>query len=217
MRYVAEVTVEGWTGASHARIPRVPFHTALTRDNDLYLEVPGPGRSWVQMAGRANQSVLLLPRDERFLRAPTRDIVDALTGLQWDAVDLLNVLTGCVMAPGPAVSGASYGDRAVVELGRNNRAWIRQRDMAWQLEAGVRDGLLIEYRAWEGAYPAQIRVSSNAPDATPLQVSFSVKQINVNIDVSADTFVLAVPQNFVAMTLADLRANRPAGEGKAAK
>jgi len=213
--FVAEVTIEGWTGASKQRIPRVPFHTALTKHNDVYLEVPGVfGPSWVEMAGHADQSVLLLPRDKRVLRASTRDIVDALTGLRWDAVDLLNVLTGCVVAPGPASRGIRYGDQVDLELGNGSHAWIRQRDGAWQLIAASRDGLLIEYRAWVGAYPSELRVSSSAPNALPLQVRFSVAQHNVNTTLESDIFAPKVPPNFIAMTLAELRSNRPAGEGK---
>lgn len=216
-RFVAEVRVEGWTGASRERVPSASFHSALTKENDIYLEVPGAGRSWVQMAGRANQSLLLLPRDERFLRATTREIVDALTGLKWDAVDLLNVLTGCVIPAAADVKGLSYGERAAIELGGDARAWVRQVDGVWQLDAATRDGLLIEYRARDGAYPTEIRVSSMASGVTPLQLKFTVSQVQVNIPVPADTFVLAVPPNFVVMTLAELRSNRPAGDGKDGK
>lgn len=211
--FVAEVRVDGWTGASRQRFS-ADLHSAVTRENDIYLEVPAPGRSYVQIAGRGDQVVLLLPRDERALRAPTRDILDALTGLRWDAVDLLNVLTGCVTNPVPAVTGESFGDRVAIDLGRGAHAWLRRRDGTWQMDAAARDGLLIEYRARDGAFPSSVRVSSTAPGVTPLVLTFAVSQVQVNIPLDARTFVLPVPQHFAPMTLDDLRATRPLGNGK---
>lgn len=214
--FVAEIRVDGWVGANRQRFSAA-LHTAVTRENDLYLEVPGPGRSFVQMAGRADQAVLLLPRDERVLRAPTREIVEGLTGLRWGAVDLLNVLSGCVAQPAGEVTGVSYGDRAAVDLGPGLRAWLRRRDGGWHLDAATRDGLLVEYRASQGAFPSDVRVSSSAPGATPLVLTFLVSQVQANIELEARTFTLTVPPAFAPMTLDDLRAVRPLGEGKGAQ
>ncbi len=211
---VAEVRVDGWVGPSRQRFSAA-LHAAFTRENDVYLEVPGPGRSFVQIGGRAERAVLLLPRDERVLRAPTRDIVEALTGLQWDAVDLLNVLSGCVTTPGSAVTGVAYGaDQAAVELGAGARAWLRRVDGAWQLEAATRDGLLVEYRAREGAFPSEVRVSDASPGTTPLLVTFRVSQLQANAELNPAIFALAVPNGFVPMTLDDLRSVRPLGDVK---
>lgn len=211
--FVAEVRVDGWVGASRQRFSAA-LHTALTREDDIYLEVPGPGRSFVQMAGRADQAVLLLPRDERVLRAPAREIVEALTGLRWGAVDLLNVLSGCVATPSMVVSGVTYGDRAAVDLGSGVQAWLRRRDDGWHIDAATRDGLLVEYRASQGAFPTDVRVSATAPGVTPLMLTYRLSQVQANIDLDARTFALTVPQTFTPMTLDDLRASRPLGEGK---
>lgn len=216
-RFEAEVRVDGWTGASRQGFSAT-LHSAMTRDNDLYLEVPAPGRSYVQMAGRADQAVFLLPRDERVLRASTREIIEALTGgLRWDAVDLLNVLSGCVTTPPGEFTGVSYGTSASIALGGDARAWVTQRDGQWQLEAAARDGLLIEYQERAGAFPSRVRVSSTAPNVSPLMLRFALSQHGVNTPLPASTFELAVPKNYSPMTLDDLRAMRPLGDGKAPK
>jgi hypothetical protein len=212
--FVAEVRVDGWVGASRQRFSAA-LHAAFTRENDVYLEVPGPGRSYVQIAGRGERAVLLLPRDERVLREPTRDIVEALTGLKWDAVDLLNVLSGCVTNAGAEVTGVAHGeDQAAVELGAGARAWLRRVGGVWQVEAATRDGLLVEYRAREGAFPSDVRVSDASPGTTPLLVTFRVSQVSANVPLLPATFELTVPPAFTPMTLDDLRSVRPLGDVK---
>ena len=214
--FLAEIRVDGWVGESRQRVPAT-MHGALTRDDDIYLEVPAPGRSVVQMAGRAGQAVFLLPRDERVLRAGSRDIMEALTGLRWGAKDLLNVLSGCVGDPSAPVTGQRHERRAAIELGPGVRAWARQVSGAWHLEAGSRDGLLVEYLAHDGAFPSVVRVTSTAPDVTPLALTFRLTQVQVNVDLGPGTFVLNVPDTFVSMTLEDLRATRPLREGKTSR
>jgi len=211
--FLAEVRVDGWAGTSRQRFAAT-LHAAFTRTNDIYLEVPAPGRSFLQMAGRADEAVLLLPRDERILRAATRDIVDAMTGLHWDAVDLLDTLTGCVVQNASVVTGASYGETAAIEVGPGARAWVRRRDGAWQLEAASHDGLLIEYRTYYANVPSEVRVSSTSPEVTPLALSFFVSQVQANTGLDPGIFNLSVPESFVPMTIEELRSARPLGDGK---
>jgi hypothetical protein len=214
-RFVAEIKVTGWVGEGESRQSvGAPIHGALTREDDVYLEVPGPGRPYVQMAGRAGQAVFLLPRDQRVFRGASRDIVEAMTGLLWGPKDLLNVLSGCVTTPNGGVTGVSHGESASIELGGDARAWVQQSGGAWQLVAATRDGLLIEYRAREGAWPSSIRVSSMAAGATPLQLAFLVSQHNINGDLEESAFALETPAGFAPITLAELRGNRPLKEGK---
>jgi hypothetical protein len=215
-RFVVEIHVDGWAGLgdSRQRLPDVPMHAALTRDDDIYLEVPAPGKSVVQMAGRAGQSVFLLPREDRVLRAASRDIVDRLIGLRWGARDLLNVLSGCVTTPSGEFSGTVYGTRASIELGDDARAFIRQQSGRWQLEAADRDGFRLEYREYAGAFPSVVRVSSVAASATPLRLTFRIAQHQVNIPLEPSTFTLEVPSGFLPMTLEELRSVKPLREGK---
>ena len=158
--------------------------------------------------------MFLLPREDRVMRAASRDIVHRLTGLRWGARDLLNVLTGCVTTPSGAFSGTNYGTQASIELGGDARAYVRQRNGRWELVAGDRDGLRIEYREYDGAFPFLVRVSSISPDVTPLSLTFRVDQRQVNTDIAAETFTLEVPPNFLPMTLDELRTTRAIREGK---
>jgi hypothetical protein len=56
-----------------------------------------------------------------------------------------------------------------------------------------------------------------ATAVTALQLTFLVSQHNVNGDLLENTFVLEIPPDFVPITLAELRGNRPLRDGKVAK
>jgi hypothetical protein len=212
--YVAELRVDGWVGAPNQRVPAT-LQSAMTRQDDIYLEYPLPGRSGLVMAGRAGQADFLLPRDERKLHAPTRDIVEALTGLKWGAADMLNVLSGCVADSTGVVTGEQFGpQRAAFDLGSQVRAWARQRDGVWTLEAATREGLLVEYLEYFGAFPSLVRISSTSSTVTPLALTFRLNQVQANIDLPPSAFTLTVPAEYTPMTLEDLRVNRPLREGK---
>lgn len=208
-RYVAELRVQGWVGARDQGISRT-MHGAVTRDDDVYLELQIVGATVFQMAGRNGEATILLPRDERVLRAPTRDIVAALTGLQWGGRELLDVLTGCVAAPVGDVTGERIGTSARVTLSPSTHAWLRERGGRWELEAAQVADWLVEYRLYDGRWPREVRVTSTG--ATPLDLRFTVSQINVNVDLPPTTFTLNVPERFIPMTIEELRSVGPLRE-----
>jgi len=220
--FVAEIRVTGWVGSPSQRIAPT-LHGALTRTDDIYLEIPAPGGPVVQMAGERGRSTFVLPRDRRALEASTVDIVDALIGLRWSAVDLLNVLTGCVDDAPAEVTGVRYGngaanDQVAIDVRGGARAYLGRVHGAWQVKAASRDGMLVEYLARDGAYPSEVRVSVAAgqpEDITRLSLLFRLGQVQANID--KPPFTLVVPASYVPMTIADLRALRPLDEGKSAQ
>jgi len=205
-RYVAQLRVDGWVGARDQRIAQT-LDGAVTRGDDLYLELQVVSRTIFQMAGQRGQSTIVFPGDQRFLTAPTRDIVSALTGLQWGGRELLEVLSGCVATPAGVVTGERIGSSVRITLSPTTHAWLRERDGRWQLQAARIEGWLVEYRMFEGRWPSIVHVTAAAP--TPLDLRFTVSQINVNIDLPPTTFTATVPSHFQPITLDDLRSIGP--------
>lgn len=213
-RYVGELRVRGWVGARDQRIAQT-MHGAVTRDDDVYLELRVLGGSVFQMAGQAGEATFMLPRDERVLRAPQRDIVAALTGLRWGGRELLDVLSGCVAMPASDVTGDRMGSFLRVTLSPNIIAWLREGDGVWQVRAAQIEGWLVDYGMYDGGWPREVRVSSTG--ATPLDLQFTISQRQVNIDLPPDTFRLVVPGHFQAMTLEELRSIGPLRERETMK
>jgi acylphosphatase len=211
-RYVAEMRVHGWVGnREDGRISRT-LAGAVTRNDDMVLEMQIMGATAFQMAGQNGQATFMLPRDERVLRAPTREIVAALTGLQWGGRELLDVLTGCVSAPEGEVTGARVGALLRVDLSPATRAWLRERAGQWQLAAAQVGDWVVEYGLYDGRWPRDVRVTSAG--ATPLDLRFTLSGVNVNIDLPPATFTLNVPERFVPMTIEELRSIGPLRERK---
>ncbi|MBM3751997.1 MAG: hypothetical protein FJW21_12585 [Acidimicrobiia bacterium] len=213
-RYVAQLRVRGWVGTRDQRIAQT-LNGAVTRTDDIYLELRMLGSTVFQMAGEAGQATFVLPRDTRVLRAPTRDIVEALTGLRWGSRESLDVLTGCVAVPAGVVSGTRTGPFLNVKLAESTTAWLRQRDAAWQVHAARIEDWLVEYRAYQGGWPSDVRVTSTG--TTPLDLQFTVSQVRVNldpIDLPPETFVVTVPDHYLPMTLEELRSIGPLKDGR---
>lgn len=204
--FVAEVSIRGWVGVDRERISRT-LSGAATRDDSLYLDLTFFGRTMLQMAAREGAGVFYLPREARVLRASTRDIVEAMTGLRWGGREVLDVLSGCVAPAGPNVTGVRVGKRVRVDLGPTTQVWLRERG-SWRVEAAQVDGLLIDYReSGDGRWPDRVRVTATSP--VPLDLTFTVARQQVNIGLPPATFVLDVPPGTTPLTLEELRAMVP--------
>lgn len=209
-RYVAQVRVQGWVNARDQRIART-LSGAVTRTDDIVLELQMLGTTVFQMGGVAGHSTFALLTERRVLRADTRDIVEALTGLRWGGRELLDVLTGCVATSGAAVTGTRTGPWVSLTVSPSVTAWLRERDGAWRIHAARIAEWLVEYRAVDGGWPSDVRVTSTG--ATPLDLQFTLSQVKVNIDLPPGMFVLTVPDHFIPMTLDDLRSIGPLRDG----
>jgi hypothetical protein len=203
--FVAEVSIRGWAGVERQGINST-LSGAATRDDSLYLELRFLGPVF-QMAAHDGTGVFFLPRDQRVLRAPTRDIVDAMTGLRWGGRELIDVLTGCVAPVEGTATGVRVGGRLRIDLSPTAHVWLRERGR-WRVEAAQVGGLLLDYRdAGDGRWPDRVRVTATTP--VPLDLRFTVGQQQVNSGLPSSTFVLEVPPGTMPLTLEELRAMGP--------
>jgi hypothetical protein len=210
--YAAEIRVRGRVAAGKLNGTLVGV---LTGRNDLYLKLIEPfGPPGFVLNGPAARATLVLPRDKRVLTAPAADIIEALTGLRLDPRELMAVLGGCVIADGTATGGQQIGDARAVAVGPA-RVWLRRVGRTWQVFAGERPGLVIEYRRFAGGWPAEIGISSPAGAGVPLDLRVSIDQVDLDgRKISPAAFVPDVPAGATPMTLEELRAMGPLGEKK---
>ena len=135
------------------------------------------------LAGSGATATLLLPRDNRVLRnARAEDILGALTGVALSPADLLAVLTGCVTAMPVAAAGRLHQNGwASIDLGGDATVFLERVALGWQPRAARRPGWQIEYPAWQGAFPATVRLRSLDPQVN-VDLTAAVSQLEANVD-----------------------------------
>jgi hypothetical protein len=76
--------------------------------------------------------------------------------------------------------------------------------LGWQSRAARRPGWQIEYPAWQGAFPATVRLRSLDPQVN-VDLTAAVSQLEANVTVDPAAFKVDVPQEALSMTLDELR------------
>jgi hypothetical protein len=165
------------------------------------------------LAGTAARAQLLLRQDNRLVIARADEIVDALINVdvKLGPERLLAVLTGCIARSLASVDAARFGPQIAVRTS-DSRVFLERRDGRWRAVAGDADGIIIDYRRFNGDWPAQWRAASAAsgPSAPMLEVTVTDFVINdTSIDGSQEAFQLKVPAGATQMSLEQLRAAAP--------
>ena len=181
---------------------------ALARPGSLRLEglAPFGAPAFVLVAGAA-PPVLLLPRERRVVTgASGRDLLAALAGLPLGPADFRAVLTGCLVPHPRAVAARTYGGGWTgVALEGEATLYLREVGAAPVVAAGRRPGLLVEYAGHVRGLPRRIRVQTAAPGAAATDLTATLSQVDINVELDERAFVQEVPGGFVPMPLEALR------------
>ena len=199
------LAISGRTGDARLR-GRV--RGALARPASLRLEglAPFGAPAFVLVAGAA-PPVLLLPRERRVVSgASGRDLLAALAGLPLGPADLRAVLTGCLVPHPRAVAARTYGGGWIgVALEGNATLYLREVGAARVTVAGRRPGLIVEYAGHVRGLPRRIRVQTAAPGAAATDVTATLSQVDINVELDAGVFVQDVPDGFTPVSIETLR------------
>ena len=185
---------------------------ALAAPGSIRLEGLAPfGAPGFYLVARPGEATLWLTREARVLRdVPAVDMLESLTGVPFGPEDLRAVLTGCVVPDPQPTAGRSYGDWVVVDLIGGAVAYLRPVDGEYHVVAGIRDGLTIEYGEFRRRIPRQVRVLSvptefNGRTRSLTDLTATLSQVSLGVEISVAVFSLAVPADVVPMTLEELR------------
>ncbi len=183
------------------------------RPASMRLEMVAPfGPAGFILVTRGEQAVLLLPRDERVVRGESAEaILGALTGVTLGPADLQALLTGCILPESKPVGGRLHSNGwASIDLEGGATMYLRRMG-AWQISAGRRNGWEVEYPMWQGAFPQVIHLQS-AAQATNVDMTATLAQIEVNTDLNPATFNVDIPAGTAPLSLDELREAGPLGE-----
>jgi hypothetical protein len=205
---VRTLTAElSFSGRAGGRTLRGRAIAGFERPGFLRLEGVAPfGAPGFILAGGGDGATLLLPRDNRVLRdGRAEDILGALTGISLAPADLQAILTGCV-ASMPGAMGGRLHQRgwASIDLPGDATLYLERVGTGWRPRAARRPGWQIEYPAWQGAFPRDVRLRSVDP-VLDVDLIAVVSQLEANITIDPAAFSVIVPADALPLTLAELR------------
>lgn len=197
----AEIALSGRVGGDRVRGRLVGGFAAPA---SLRLEALAPfGAPALLLASDGATTTLLFPRDRRVLReASVADVLDAVTGLALGAGELRDVLFGCLALDG-GVGRRFSGEWQAVDAD-GVRVYLQRGRVA----AADYRGWLVDYGAPAGGAGRSVRVRRTLAQGA-VDLTAVLSQVQMNVDLPAEAFALAVPADAVPITLDDLRAASP--------
>ena len=197
----AEIRLAGRAGQERVRARLL---AGFAEPASLRLEALAPfGAPALLFASDGATTTLFFPRDAQVLRdAPVASVLDALTGLSLDAADLRRLIFGCVA--GDDGRGSQYGPTWQVVDAGDTRAFLK----SGVLVAADYRGWQVDYTAHESGVARTVRVRRALPRGA-VDLVATLVSLEMNIDLDAAAFTLAVPGDASPITLEDLRAASP--------
>jgi outer membrane lipoprotein-sorting protein len=185
----------------------------LDAPDRIVLEAVAPfGKPFFLLAASGSDSLLVLPRDGRYLRgAPPAAIVEAITGVSLNPAELRMVLSGCGIPSGPAVAGQSFDGGWVSIDTSETTIWLRQIGGRWRVAAATRGPISIHYADFASSRPATVRIRVTLPNADGADLTLRLTDVDVNVPLPADVFKLDVPREALPITIDELRRSGPLG------
>jgi hypothetical protein len=206
----AEIALSGQAAGQRLRVRLI---AGLAAPDRIRLEAMAPfGPPLFILASAGQDTVLLLPRDDRVLRGePPAAILEALAGIRVTPPALRRLLAGCPAEEVDARDVRAIGeDWVLAATGDRGTAYLHRVGSRWRL-AAVRGGALdAELGPGEAAHPASVRLSS--PDASAgaaFDLTLRLSQVEVDTDVPEEAFTVRVPADAVATSLDELRQSGP--------
>ncbi len=184
--------------------------TSVSADGDVFLGAVVAGRPRFTLWGpRGDQATLLLHDDNRVVRAPAAEIVDALIGAAIGPEEWLAVLTGCVTRSHDMTGAARLGRLLRIDT-RDGPVYLTRVGAVWRVRGGEVNGLIIDYTWREHAFPGEIRARSAPDQSRRASIAVEASDFSVNETLPPATFTPTRGAATAApMTLDELREAGP--------
>ena len=223
--HVDTVTAEvALSGSVSGRRIRGRLLVGVKRPASARIEAVAPfGQPLFVFVAAGDDASLLLPRDERIL-AHSRpvDVLDAVAGIPLSAEDLRAVLTGCADEPGEITGKALRGDWLILakpEQDAHRELYLHRESGAgrWRTVAELRSAPTgpvwrAEYRDFQNDLPRSIHLvggDGRPAGARRFDVTLTLSQVETNVGLDSQAFVIQPPSNSVQMSLEELRQSGP--------
>lgn len=181
---------------------------ALARPASLRLVgVAAFGAPGFVLVAEPASTTLVLPRDRRVVTGATAsELLDALAGLSLDAEEFRSVVTGCLV-PDPRAVDARIHENGWIAVRMEDEAvaYVHTLDDAPVVVAGTRPGMTVWYSDHVRGLPRQVDVRAVDPEGLVTELTATLSQVSVNIDLEPEVFVAQIREDYVPMTLEQFR------------
>lgn len=183
---------------------RLAVDAAFTPDQ-VYMSATVSGQPIFLLAGSTSEATLWLRRDNRVVRAPAGEIIEAILELPMPPDRLLAIFSGCGTRSLDVKSASSYDKVIAVQTG-DARVFLRRQPAGWRTLGVDADGFRVEFLWKTMSVPEKLWIRS-APGREPA-VSLDVAVDDASITDPIQPAVFNPPGGAASaspMTLAELR------------
>lgn len=203
--YSAELKISG--RAASQRIWRLTIDTAVT-PTQIYMGARVSGQPIFVLAGSAKEATLWLRPEQRVVKAPAGDIIEAILGLAIPPDRLLSLLTGCATRSLDITTATSHNGIVAVQTA-DARVFIERQGTAWRTRGAEAEGFRVEFLWKTGALPEKVWIEST-PGREP-SASLDISVVDPTISDPIPATVFDSPSGAASaepMTLDELRTSR---------
>ena len=166
------------------------------------------------MVAQPETATLVLPRDRRIVTAAASDLLEVLAGIALGPDDFRALLTGCVVPDPRPVGAKAYGNGWIgVDLNGGSTVFLQTRDDPPLVVAGTRGGIVVEYAEHTRGLPRHVRVEVRATGEVVTGLTATLSQVNINTPVPSEAFIAQAHDDYLPMTLDELRRRAPLEDG----
>ena len=181
---------------------------ALARPASLRLVgVAAFGAPGFVLVAEPASSTLVLPRDRRVITGATaNELLDVVAGLSLDAEEFRAVVTGCLVPDPRAVDARIHENGWIaVRLEDEATAYVHTLDDAPVVVAGTRPGMTVWYSGHVRGLPRKVDVRAVDSQGLVTELTATLSQVSINIDLGREVFVAQIRDDYVPMTLEQFR------------
>ncbi|HUF49008.1 MAG TPA: hypothetical protein VMM93_14420 [Vicinamibacterales bacterium] len=193
------------------RIPTgLVVHSGLVSSGHLRLEGRVLNRLGFTLAGSADRALLRLEREREYVLDRAGAILSALLGTDLGADRLLSILTGCGTPEAAIIESAQVGAFLEVSTG-GGQVYLQREGAAWRPVAALTSGFQVEYRRFDGPWPADVRIWSDPSSATPVELRVGIENVVINPRLREEAFAVEPPDGWQRVELVSVRRGIGAG------
>jgi hypothetical protein len=182
--YSASLRVSG--RAASQRIWRLAIETALT-PTEIYMGATVAGHPVFVLAGSAKEATLWLRQEERAVKAPAGDIIEAILGLAMPPDRFLSLLTGCATRSLGVTAAASHGGLVEIQTA-DARVFIERQGTVWRTRGAEVEGFRVEFLWKTGALPEKVWIESSPGHEPAAFLDISVIDPTISDPIPATVF-----------------------------